>query len=367
MEFEVTRFGLRNAINAVIGAVPSRPMHLALLNILVEANEDSLVISAFDLNVAIQYTLSDINYQPKKPGSLSVPAKLFHQMINSQDEANLLINVKDSVMTIEVENKKSTYKIVGLDSTEAIALPQKLDVEAISISTKEFADAVKRITPSISNDETKAILTGFHVKTTNGYIELVSTDGHRLSLVKIDYEGVDFEFTAPGLIVKEIAKFTSDTFDMKISESHIELTSGATRVSCRLLDGQYPQYSAIIPKQFETELVLDKKSFISCLKRVGILADPKTSLILLKVDDSAELKVSVEAKEVSSGYECLPLLDVSGPSIEFALNLKYLMEGLQQMPGNDIKIVANSPLAPVILKPLGFNALYLTMPIQIRN
>lgn len=367
MEFEVTRFGLRNAINAVIGAVPSRPMHLALLNILVEANEDSLVISAFDLNVAIQYTLSDINYQPKKPGSLSVPAKLFHQMINSQDEANLLINVKDSVMIIEVENKKSTYKIVGLDSNEAIALPQKLNVEAISIPTKEFADAVKRITPSISNDETKAILTGFHVKTTNGYIELVSTDGHRLSLVKIDYEGVDFEFTAPGLIVKEIAKFTSDTFDMKISESHIELTSGATRVSCRLLDGQYPQYNTIIPQKFETELVLDKKNFISCLKRVGILADPKTSLILLKVDDSAELKVSVEAKEVSSGYECLPLLNVSGPSIEFALNLKYLMEGLQQMPGNDIKIVANSPLAPVILRSLGFNALYLTMPIQVRN
>lgn len=344
MKFQVTRFGLRNAINAVIGAVPARPMHLALLNILIEANENNLVFSAFDLNTAIQYTLSDINYQPEESGSLSVPAKLFHQMVNSQDEANLLVETDDNVITIKVDGKKSTYQVVGLDPTEAIALPEKLDAEAIVIPTKEFADAIKRIMPSVSSDETKVILTGFHVKSFNGYIEVASTDGHRLSLIKIDYDGADFEFTAPGSIIKEVIKFNSDTFDMKVSDSHIELTSGATRVSCRLLDGQYPKYDTLIPKQFETEITLDRKSLINCLRRVGTLADPKTSLILLKVDDSAELKVSAEAKEIGSGYECLPLLNVSGPSIEFALNLKYLLEGLQQMPGNDVEIVANSQL-----------------------
>jgi len=368
MKFQVTRFGLKTAINAVIGAVPARPPHLALLNILVEANESSLVFSAFDLNIAIQYTLADINYQAEESGSLSVPAKIFHQMVNSQqDEANLLVETDDNVITIKVDGKKSTYQVVGLEPTEAIALPEKLDAEAIVIPTKEFADAIKRVIPSLSSDETKAILTGFHVKSSNGYIEVASTDGHRLSLIKIDYDGVDFEFTAPGSVIKEIIKFNSDTFDMKVSDSHIELTSGATRVSRRLLDGQYPKYDTLIPKQFETEITLDRKSLINCLRRVGTLADPKTSLIKLKVDDSAELKVTAEAKEIGNGYECLPLLNVSGPSIEFALNLKYLLEGLQQMPGNDVEIVANSPLAPVIIRPLGFNALYLTMPIQLRD
>lgn len=366
MKFQVTKLGLKNAVNAVIGAVPARPMHLALLNILVEANEDSLVLSAFDLNIAIEYTLSDINYQPEESGSLSVPAKLFHQIVNSQESANLLVDTVDNIMTIKVDGKKSAYQIIGWDSTEIIDFPQKLDVDPIVISTKEFADAVKRVMPSISSDETKAILTGFHIKTFNGYIEVASTDGHRLSLIKIDYNGADFEFTAPGSIAKEIAKFTSDTFEMKVSKSYIELTSGATRVSCRLLDGQYPQYNSLIPQQFETQITLDKKSFINCLKRVGTLADPKTSLVVLKVDDSAELKVSAETKEIGSGHESLPLLNVSGASIEFALNLKYLLDGLQQIPGNDIQIVANSPLAPVILRSLGVNALYLTMPIQLR-
>ena len=134
------------------------------------------------------------------------------------------------------------------------------------------------------------------------------------------------------------------------------------------MEGQYPNYRQLIPKQFERQLTIDRKQLMSALERIGVLADQRNNIVKLSIAGSDQtLALSVEAQEVGSGREEMSA-QVTGDDLDIAFNVRYLLEGLRALPSAEIQLQCNSATSPVILTPVsGLHMTYLVMPVQIRN
>jgi DNA polymerase-3 subunit beta len=139
-------------------------------------------------------------------------------------------------------------------------------------------------------------------------------------------------------------------------------------LTSRILEGQYPAYRLLIPRQFERQLTLDRKQLVSTLERIAVLADQKNNIVKISMDgDAGEITLSVESQDVGSGRESMPA-QISGENIDIAFNIKYLMEGLKALPSPEIQMQLNGNLTPVIFTPLsGLKMTYLAMPVQLRS
>jgi DNA polymerase-3 subunit beta len=140
------------------------------------------------------------------------------------------------------------------------------------------------------------------------------------------------------------------------------------RLTSRTLEGQYPAYRLLIPKQFQRELTLERRQFLSSLERIAVLTDQKNNLVKLSINsDTQEITLSVESQDVGSAMESMPA-QISGEDMDIAFNIKYLMEGLKNMSSSEILMQMNTNLTPVIITPLGgLKMTYLAMPVQLRS
>lgn len=140
------------------------------------------------------------------------------------------------------------------------------------------------------------------------------------------------------------------------------------RLTSRLLEGQYPNYRQLIPKQFSHQMTVDRRLLLGALERISVLADQKNNIVKLSLNDSTqELTLSVDAQDVGSGLETMPA-QISGDSLDVAFNVKYLVDGLKAIATSEVQMQLNTATSPAILSPLGsIKMTYLVMPVQVRN
>jgi len=155
---------------------------------------------------------------------------------------------------------------------------------------------------------------------------------------------------------------------VKFDQNQMIFVLANQTLTSRLLDGAYPNYNQLIPKQFERQITLEKDIFISALERIAVLADQKNNIVKLSINATAqEILASVEAPDVAMGRESV-LAQISGDDLDIAFNIKYLLDGLKALPSKEIQLKINTATSPAILTPIGaINMTYLIMPVQIRN
>jgi DNA polymerase-3 subunit beta len=158
----------------------------------------------------------------------------------------------------------------------------------------------------------------------------------------------------------------TDSVALHVDESQAIFELGDRRLTSRKLDGAYPAYQQLIPRQFVRTVAIERKRLISSLERVAVLADQKNNLVKFIIDNSqSQLSLSVESQDLGSAKESLNA-EIVGEDIEVAFNIKYLMDGLKALPSSDIQMQLNEGNLPVIFTPLGgLKMTYLIMPVQI--
>jgi DNA polymerase-3 subunit beta len=222
-------------------------------------------------------------------------------------------------------------------------------------------------------------------------LEFAATDGHRLSIVEVpidrspDTDGADdedaetsapsevlFEVTVPARALKELEKMLAsqgeEQFSLHLDSGQVifELTENR-KLTTRTLEGKYPDYRLLIPKQFQRQISLDRKNLSAALDRISVIAD-RANLVKFTIDsEQQKLSLSVEAQDLGSGEEVLDA-QISGGDLEIAFNAKYLMDGIKTINTQEIAINLNGAIEPVILSPVGGNKVtYLIMPVQLRS
>lgn len=349
-------------------AVSSRPSHPVLANILLEALENRVSVTGFDLSLGIK---TSFHCPVEQPGAVTIPAKLLTDIVAKITEDEITIAVEDTGM-VHLETCTGKYSVMGMAPTEFPALPTLGKNEPVALPLESLSEGLRRTVFASSTDETKAVLTGVHLRSTAESLEFAATDGHRLAVVSIENtaECQEFELTLPSRAIKELERMASGKGEdilLFFEDGQAIVQRGEQCLTSRTLDGQYPQYNQLIPKQFELNFTVDRKLFVSALERIAVLADQKNNLVRLGIRDDQSVVLSVQTQDLGSGKESLPA-QVSGGEIDIAFNVKYLMEGLKALPSNEIQVSINTPTSPVISSPLnGLKMTYLVMPVQIRD
>ncbi|MDX2256350.1 MAG: DNA polymerase III subunit beta [Pseudanabaenaceae cyanobacterium bins.39] len=368
-------------------AVASRPTHPILANIRLDANIDSqsLGLIAFDLNLGIQVSCPS---QVIEAGSITLPAKLFNDIVSRLPDEDVTISVdksidKDNTM-VSIICGSGRYQVHGLPVEEFPELPQiSEDGEMTYLPVEATLSGLSSTLFATSADETKRILTGVHLTASADRLEFAATDGHRLSVlqtgfldaedaVTADTVSTNLEVTIPARALRELERMlnqqTEGAIAVKFDNANMIFQSANQILISRLLDGSYPNYRQLIPNRFERQVTLERKLFLSALERIAVLADQKNNIVKISIDATGqEISLSVEAPDVAAGRESLPA-QISGEDVEIAFNVKYLLDGLKALPSNEIQIQLNNPTSPAVLIPLGgLKMTYLLMPVQIRN
>jgi DNA polymerase-3 subunit beta len=410
MKLICTQSDLNTNLSLVIRAVPSRPTHPVLGNVLLTGNPDTqqVRLTAFDLSLGIQTSFAA---QVLQGGEIAIPAKLLNDIVSRlpdgeitlEDEVGKTVNETETDRRIvTLTSASGRYQVRGMSSEEFPELPQ-IAGTAVSLPVEALVDGLRGSLFATSSDETKQVLTGVHFTMQQDSLEFAATDGHRLAVVKTTNQAVadsdksaaeesgakeskasenshapvseasGLELTVPARALRELERMfapyqPTDTVALYLEQGQIIFQGANQRLTSRTLEGQYPPYHQLIPRQFQRQLTIDRRQLLSSVERIAVLADQKNNVVKFSIDSlNQQLSLSVEAQDVGSGQESMSA-QVTGESIDIAFNVKYLIDGLKALSTSDIQIQMNAANSPVILTPLGGRKMiYLVMPVQLRN
>jgi DNA polymerase-3 subunit beta len=375
---------LSSNLSLVSRAVPSRPTHPVLANILLQADAETNQVSltAFDLSLGIRTSFSA---EVIEGGAIALPAKLLVDITSRLPEGEITLDDEAGEantgegLIVTLRPKTGRYQVRAMGAEEFPELPVIEGAEAIHLTTAALIEGLKGSLFATSSDETKQVLTGVHLTVKQDTLEFAATDGHRLAVLETTnerpLEGSEvLELTVPARALRELQRMlahnssSEETVALYFDQGQIAFAWQNQRLTSRTLEGQYPAYRQLIPRQFERQVTIERKQFISMLERIAVLADQKNNIVKISIDNTAqEITLSCEAQDVGSGTESMPA-QISGEDIDIAFNVKYLMEGLKELPASEIQMHLNQSLTPVIFTPLGgLKMTYLAMPVQLRN
>ncbi|MEL7353314.1 MAG: DNA polymerase III subunit beta [Cyanobacteria bacterium P01_A01_bin.116] len=378
MKFSCPQTEFNTQFSLVSRAVPSRPSKPVLGNVLVRASIDTqqVTLVGFDETLGIQTTFAA---QVNESGSLTLPAKLLGDIVSRLPNEDIDISEDDDEPVVSLSCSAGRYEVRGLSAEDYPKLPEVDSPEPVKVSADALIEGLRGALFATSSDETKQVLTGVHLTADDESLEFAATDGHRLAVVKtVDETGAPastlaMNVTIPGKALRELERIlqiypSNEPVAFQLDQTQVVFDLGQQRITTRLLEGQYPNYRQLIPKQFERQLTVDRKQLMSSLERIAVMADQRNNIVKLSVtNETQSLALSVEAQEVGSGLETLPA-QITGEDLDIAFNVRYLLEGLKALPSSEIQIQCNTATSPSVLTPLGGTQItYLVMPVQIRS
>jgi len=367
MRFTITRENLLQGLGAVAGSIPTRTTLPVLSNILVEAEEGAVRMSGTDLDTAVSVR---VPAEVAEPGAITAPAKKLQEIARELPGATELSTQGDSIL---ISSGRSRFKLNGLPRDEFPAFPKVDFAESWRVTGAELQRLITHVSFAASTEETRPILNGVLWQLRDGEMRMVATNGHRLAKMTLPVEAAA-QVPAVDLIVHPKALqqvqrlFAGDAaVEVSRSENHIGFRSDTVQVFTRLIEGPYPNYEQVIPKDNDKNMVADKGALQSAVRRMAIVASDQTHRIRMSLG-GAMLRFSVESPDLGAANEELPV-EYDGEPLEIGFNAQYLLELLRYMPTDEVRMSFKAPERAATMQPLGNedtpDYLCLVMPLRL--
>lgn len=352
MEFTIAAPDLHKALQMVQSIVEKRTTMPILSNVLLSANQDQLRISATDLEITAAI---DVPAKVAKKGSTTVNAKVFADLVKELPEGNVEIKLGDAER-LEIKAGATNLKIVGVSSDEYPALPGLgFEVKA-RLEPQQLLDMIHKTVHAMSSDETRYNLNGICFEMHQGgkksasLLRLVATDGHRLSLVSRPCGNLELKerIIVPRKGVMEMRKILEDTkgdIGVAFEEGFLVLQNQAAKVSIRLIDGEFPDYNQVIPKEAGVLAKIGVKQLSQALRRVALLVTDKSKCVRFDFS-KGRLRLSSASPELGEATDELEI-DYQGKPLSVGFNAKYLADFASALTEeNTLVIELNGELGP---------------------
>ena len=385
MEIVCNQNELNNAIQLVSKAVASRPTHPILANILLTADQgtNKISLTGFDLNLGIQ---TSFDATVKNSGAITIPSKLLSDIVNKlPSETPVNLEVDENSDNILIKSDTGKFNLKGIPSDDYPNLPFVESGTSLNIDPSSFLQALKLTLFASSNDDSKQLLTGVNFTFKQKYLESASTDGHRLAVVLIgNEENIEdkensslnednFSVTIPTRSLREIEKLltlrsTEKSIKLFYDKGQVVFISSNQIITTRTLEGDYPNYSQLIPDNFSKLFIFNTKKLTDALERIAVLADQQSSVVKIKLDENNLALISADAQDIGSANESIPV-SYSGENFDIAFNVRYLLEGLKVISSENVVLKCNLSTTPAVFVPEdNINSFtYLVMPVQVRS
>jgi len=366
MRFTIDKSGFIKLLQKIQGIVEKRNTMPILANVLLEAEEGVITVMATDLEVFIK---DSAKAETTEAGSVTINArKLFEITRELPDESVDVSSDREDKVTIK--SGKSRFTIMGLPSKDFPVFPEVDESKLEKIDNESLREMIDKTSFAVSTDETRYNINGFLFEKENSTIRMVATDGHRLAYIEKNDIGVATEQKEGVLLprkgVLEIRKLLEDDgeFMLGITQKNAVMKKGDTLISIRLLEGEFPDYKKVIPKENDKEVVADRIGLLSSLKRVSILSTDKIKGVKFSFSNS-NLTVSSSSPDLGEATEEMDI-DYKDEDIEIAFNARYFIDMLESVTDDNVKVFLKDSLSPGIVRPAGSDSYtYIIMPMRL--
>ncbi len=366
MRLTISREKLQEALTAVAAAVPAKTTLPVLGNILLETTEKGLRLSGTDLDIGVSTeVLADI----ESTGAITVPAKKLTEIVRELAPSPVRLSATGE-QRISLECGRSKFKLLGLPRDEFPAFPTVDFGKAWRVKSVNLQKLIAHTAFAVSNEESRPILNGVLWEIRDQEIRMVATNGHRLAKMEVPYPGpASGDFIIPPKALEQVRRLFPADEELEVAkgENHIAFRSPFTSVFTRLIEGPYPNYDQVIPRDNDRVAIIDRVAFQSALKRMAVVASDQTHRVKLSFN-SALLKLSVTTPDLGEGQDELSVR-YDGDPIDIGFNGMYLLEILRFMPTEEIRFTFKEPERAATLEPENWQDagkyLCLVMPLRL--
>ena len=351
----------------VLGGILNTNNTLPILDyFLFEVSENLLNITASDLETTLS---ANIKIDSSDTGSLAVPAKLLIDTLKTFPEQPLTFNISEN-NTIEISSNHGKYSLAYAKGDEFPKTLAISDASNSTISSQVLYQAINTTIFASGNDDLRPVMSGVFFQFSNENSTFVATDAHKLvRYVRTDYTSEKLvEFIMPKkplTVLKGILMSEDIDVDIEYNESNAKFTFSNLSLTCRLIDGKYPNYEAVIPKENPNVLTIDRGLFLNSAKRVSIFSNKTTHQIRLKITGN-ELIISAEDLDYSNKAEERLSCNYNGDDMQIGFNSRFLVEMLSNLSSDEVKLELSLPNRAGILTPtkLGSDSEQITMLVM---
>jgi DNA polymerase-3 subunit beta len=368
MEFTIGRSEFLAGLYLTQGIVERRTTIPILANVLIQTAADGIAIAATDQEIAIR---RHCTATVKRKGMLTVGARKLYEMVREIPEGEVRVRQQDNNW-IEIAAGKSRFRLVGLDPREFPTIPEPPPGTAgIRIAGDRLTELIEYTIFAVSADETRVNLNGIYVeRTTDGRLRMVATDGHRLAMITRAVEQVELAkaVTIPRKAVMELRKVLEsgdDAVELSVEGGVAHARRGRVQMSMRLVEGEFPDYTQVIPSKSERIAVVDGASLLAALRRVSVVSSERTRGVKLQLDRE-RLDLTTINPDIGEAAEEIEV-EYDGDPVSVGFNARYLMDVLGVLPTDRrIEIGLNDEVSPGVVRSVGdADYCYIVMPMRL--
>ena len=375
MKVSCLQENLAKGLGIVSRAVAARSTLPVLGNIYLGTDQGRLKLAATNLEIGITCW---IGAKVEEDGATTVPARTFVDLVNALPQGTVDMDLAIRTQTLTVTSGRFTNNVKGVDAQEFPIIPKAEDTNAIRIAPDVLQQMIDQVVFAAASDESRPILTGVYAKFCGKTLTLAAADGVRLSVrtAQLD-EGVDepLDVIIPARALAELSRICGDETDpisIMVTPQKSQVLFHLTNVDLvsQLIDGKFPDYTAIIPKSSGTKSVIDTQQLLKACKAANVFAREAANIVRLNIQPGDEITpghIKIGAQSAETGENAGDLdAAISGSAMEIAFNVKYLIDVLNVAGAPQMALETNSASQPGLLRPIGNDTFtHVIMPMHI--
>ena len=367
MRFTITREKLQEGLTAVAASIPAKTTLPVLANILLETTEKGIRLSGTDLDIAVS---TEVAADVETSGAITIPAKKLSEIARELPPSPVKM-ASSGEQRVTLDCGRSHFRLLGLPKDEFPSFPNIKVNESWRVRSGELQKLISHTSFAVSTEESRPILNGVLWELRPEQMRMVATNGHRLAKMQVPIKSSGMpsaDLIVPPKALEQIRRLFPADEELEIArgENHLGFRSPFTAVYTRLIEGPYPNYEQVIPKDNDKYAIADKGALISALKRMSVIASDQTHRIRMSFN-AGMVKFSVQTPDLGDAQDELPVR-YEGDQLDIGFNASYLLEILRFMPTDEIRLTFRAPERAATLEPEQWNdpAQYLCLVMPLR-
>lgn len=364
MKLVFAKANLLKSVSIVMKAVPSKTTMPILECILIDASANEIKFTSNDMELGIE-TIVEGTIEER--GIIALDAKIFSEIVRRLPDSYVTIETDENLATT-ITCEKAKFNIPGKSGEDFSYLPMIEKNDCIRISQFTLKEVIRQTIFSIAANENNKLMTGELFEIKNNTLKVVSLDGHRIAIRKIELNDTyeDKKVVVPGKTLNEISKILSGEVDDKVNifftDNHIMFEFDQTTVVSRLIDGEYFRIEQMLSSDYETKVQINKREFLNCIDRATLLVKEgdKKPIIINIEEASMQLRIDSSMGSMKEDID----IDKEGKDIMIGFNPKFLIDALRVIDDETISIYLVNPKAPCFIKNDEESYIYLILPVN---
>ena len=376
MKFIIKRDRLIAGIQDVMKAISSRTVIPILTGMKIEAKQHGITLTGSDSDISIEsYRPAEeddmVYVEQIEEGSIVLQAKYFPDIIRKLPENTVEIEV-DSNLKVTIRSGKAEFNLNGQDAEEYPLLPKLQTDDSFEMPIDLLKSMIKQTVFAVSTMETRPILTGVNLKLVDKVLSFTATDSHRLAKREIPVADANIAFqqvVVPGKSLNELYKIlddTEETVEISVTNNQILFRTKHLNFLSRLLDGNYPETSRLIPEQSKTKIQVKTKELLNTIDRTSLLAkEERNNVVRLFTPNDSVIEISSNSPEVGNVVEEIGIQAMEGEELKISFSSKYMIDALKAIEYDEVIIEFTGAMRPFVIHPLNEDSiLQLILPVR---